>query len=88
MEACKHFARPEGNTYISFSDGYEWNGWLTVEDPSTGRLLYQSFQTGLMARYLEHLSENPECRKEVRISKRWINSYLKDMETTWERLMG
>jgi hypothetical protein len=87
MKACVHFTR-EGDTYISFSEGYQWNAWITVEDPSTGRLLYQSFQTGLMAQYLEHLRDSPECRKEVKVSKRWVDTYLKDIEETWRAVMG
>jgi hypothetical protein len=88
MKACVHFSRPEGDTYISFSNGYEWNAWITVEDPLTGRLIYQSFQTGLMAQYLEHLRDSMECRKEVKVSKRWVDTYLKDIEETWREIMG
>jgi len=86
MKACVHFTR-EGETYISFSNGYEWNAWVTVED-SSGRLLYESFETGLMARYLEHLRDNPECRKEVKVSLRWVDACLKDIEETWKSIMG
>jgi hypothetical protein len=88
MKACPHFSRREGDTYISFSDGYEWNAWVTVEDPSTGRLLYETFETGLMARYLEHLRDNPECRKEVKVSLKWVTTHLEDIEETWGALMG
>ena len=87
MKACVHFSRPEGETYIFFSNGYEWNAWVEVVD-SSGHLLYNSFETGLMARYLEHLRDNPECRKEIKVSKRWVDTYLKDIEETWRAVMG
>jgi hypothetical protein len=87
MKACKHFTRPEGETYISFSEGYEWNAWITVED-AQGRLLYNTFETGLMARYLEHLRDNPECRQEVEVPASWVDAYLKEIEETWTAVMG
>ena len=82
MKACKHFQR-RGETYITSSDGYPWNAWVTVYD-TNGYVVYQSFQTGLRAEYLRHLLENETCRRLVHVTKRLVARELREIEDEWQ----
>jgi hypothetical protein len=83
MRACQHFRQPFGETEIVPSEGFGWNAWIEVWD--NNRLVYCTFQTGLMWDYLTHLAKNPECRKEVGISNRALKRKLKEIEEEWNR---
>jgi len=82
LKACRHFQRG-GETYITSSDGHPWNAWVTVYD-ANGYVVYESFQTGLRAEYLEHLLESEPCRRMVRVTRRQIQEELKEIEEEWQ----
>jgi hypothetical protein len=84
MKACKHFQRG-GETYITPSEGHLWNAWVEVYD-DYGNIVLSSFETGLRADYLKHLSKNAKCRRFVKISKRILQEELKDIEEEWQAL--
>jgi len=82
VKACQHYSRG-GETYITSSDGYPWNAWVTVYDKN-GYVVYESFQTGLRAEYLRHLSESERCRRFARVTKRQVLYQLKKIEEEWQ----
>jgi len=83
MKACRHYSK--GDTYISPSSVHPWNAWMYAYDHA-GYLVYSSFQTGLMTEYLEHLRDSPKCRRELRITKKEVLRYLKDLEQEWNAI--
>jgi hypothetical protein len=84
MKACKHYSR-KGETYITPSEGHLWNAWRVIYD-NYGNIISSSFETGLRAEYLEHLKNNPECRRFIKITKRSVEEELDDIEEEWQAL--
>jgi hypothetical protein len=87
MKACQHFQKPFGAiTEIIQSDGKPWNAWIEVWD--NDRLVFSSFVTGLMWEYLQHLNQNPLCRREIGAKSDEIKRRLKEIKDEWEKVMN
>jgi len=87
MKACKHYGYYGGEeVYIVPSEGFLWNAWKHSYDDK-GNLVGSEFRSGLMWEYLEHLSKNPKCRKEVKISSRYLKSQLEEIKKEWEVML-
>jgi hypothetical protein len=85
MKACAHFASPIGDeTDITMSYGYSWNAWITVFKGD--KVVYSSFQSGLMWDYLSHLAQHPECCQEIGIPLEEVKSLLEEVESEWQRV--
>jgi hypothetical protein len=84
MRACEHFKKPFGDeTEIVPSEGHLWNGWVQVFEGY--KLIFSTFETGIFWDYLEHLSTNGLCRKEVGISAEEVDRLLREIEKEWEQ---
>ena len=87
MRACKHFEEPFGEeTDIVQSDGGSWNAWKEVW--SGDSKVYSSFEAGLMLEYLRHLSEHPECVREIGWKMKDVKARLREIEAEWKKAVA
>jgi DNA-binding transcriptional MerR regulator len=59
-----------------------WNAWIEVYE--NDKLIFRTHETGLFDRYLRHLLNQEECRKEVGISISEIKKMLEEIEKEWK----
>jgi hypothetical protein len=84
VKACSHFRNGYEEADIVQSNGYPWNGWFIGYDK--GKEVISNFQSGLRWDYLEHLKNNPKCRREAKIYLREVKRLLNDIEGEWKRV--
>jgi hypothetical protein len=84
MRACRHFERTYGDETDIIASENEWNAWVEVWRGDTK--IESSFEAGLMLEYLQHLSEHPECCKEIGWSLKDVKIRLKEVEKEWKRV--
>jgi hypothetical protein len=83
MRACKHYRYSNlGDETDIIQADLIWNAWIRVYDGF--RLVYSSYSTGLFWEYLIHLIKNPDCAKEIGVTKQSIKKRLKEIEKEWE----
>ena len=83
--ACRHFKALYGDfTVITQADNLPWNAWFRVYED--GKLIYNSYETGLMDKYLIHLRDSDICRWEAGLSLFDVMLLLKEIEREWEAI--
>jgi hypothetical protein len=87
MRACKHYSYDIGDeTDIIQSEGHSWNAWLLIF--WRDQKIESSFEAGLMLEYLRHLSEHPECCKEIGWKLEDVKERLREVEEEWKEAVG
>ena len=85
LKACGHFKALYGDlTMIVQGDFMPWNAWFRVYE--NGRLIYNSYETGLFQKYLVHLKYSDVCRWEVGLCLCEIEKLLREIELEWEAI--
>jgi len=71
LKACKHFKLYEfDDTYVKPVPGYPWSARL-----ESGHI--EVYKTAFYGDYLIHLRDSPNCREEIGVDLKEINSMIK-----------